>query len=62
MAGKNTEQEHYFVGGMKRDTVNNVEDPKTYFFGVNGRLYSNNGKLSFSSNFLGSALFFAPIS
>ena len=49
MAGKNTEQEHYFVGGMKRDTVNNVEDPKTYFFGVNGRLYSNNGKLSFSS-------------
>lgn len=49
MATKNNEQEHYFIGGMKRDNANQAEDPKTYFFGLNGRLYSDNGKLSFSS-------------
>ncbi len=49
MATKNTHQEHVFTGGMKNGNVNNAEDPKTYFFGLNGRLYSHNGKLSFSS-------------
>lgn len=49
MAKKNTAQVHSFVKGMKRDLVNNQEDEKSYFFGLNGRLYSNNGTLSFSS-------------
>ena len=49
MPTKNTEQEHYFVEGMKQDSINNAESPKSYFFGKNGRLYSYNGKLSFSS-------------
>lgn len=49
MATKNTEQEHFFINGMKVDNVNNAKDSKSYFFGWNGRLYSKNGKIAFSS-------------
>lgn len=49
MPTKNSEQEHFFVEGMRSDNVNNAESPKSFFFGLNGRLYSYNGKLSFSS-------------
>lgn len=49
MPTKNSEQEHFFTEGWRIDSVNNAESAKTYFLGFNGRLYSNNGKLSFSS-------------
>lgn len=49
MPTKNSEMEHFFVKGMRSDNINNAENPESYFLGVNGRLYSYNGKLSFSS-------------
>ena len=49
MATKNNQQEHFFFNGMKKDRIQNFEESKTYFFGQNGRLYSHEGVLSFSS-------------
>lgn len=49
MATKNSHQEHFFFEGMKVDNTDNIESSKSFFYGQNGRLYSKNGKLSFSS-------------
>ena len=46
---KNFEELHVFVEGMKTDFENHAEAPKTYEFGLNGRLYSHNGAISYSS-------------
>ena len=45
----NYEQLHLFIEGMKISKEQNIEENKSYEYGLNGRLYSENGKLSFSS-------------
>ena len=45
----NFEQLHLFVEGMKSSREQNAEEPSSYEYGLNGRLYSENGKLSYSS-------------
>lgn len=45
---KNSEVLHSFIEGMKTDFHNNVESNKSFEKGQNGRLYSNNGTISYS--------------
>lgn len=46
---KNFEELHLFVKGMKGDFDNHGEDPQSFQKGINGRLYSKNGTISYSS-------------
>lgn len=45
----NFEQLHVFIEGMKNSRESHAEENKSYEYGLNGRLYSNNGVLSYSS-------------
>lgn len=40
---------HTFIKGFRNDNENHAESEQSYVHGENGRLYSHNGKLSFSS-------------
>ena len=46
---KNFEELHMFMEGMKSDFDNHAETPKTYEYGLNGRLYNHKGTISYSS-------------
>ena len=43
---KNFEELHMFMEGMKSDFDNHAETPKTYEYGLNGRLYNHKGTIS----------------
>lgn len=45
----NFEHLHLFLEGMKISREQHAEENKSYEYGLNGRLYSRNGKLSYSS-------------
>lgn len=45
----NFEQLHLFVEGMKNSRVQEAEENNSYEYGLNGRLYSKDGKLAYSS-------------
>ena len=45
----NFEHLHLFVEGMKNTREQHAEESQSYEYGLNGRLYSHNGKLSYSS-------------
>lgn len=45
----NFDKIHLFVEGMKQTLNQNIESDKSYEYGLNGRLHSENGKLSYSS-------------
>jgi hypothetical protein len=46
---KNTQILHLFLEGMKSGKNNNVESTNSFHKGVNGRLYSKNGTIAYSS-------------
>ena len=46
---KNFEELHLFIEGMKSDFDNHAETPKTYEYGLNGRLYNHKGTIAYSS-------------
>lgn len=45
----NNEELHLFIEGMKNSRENHAEENKSFEYGLNGRLHSRNGKLSYSS-------------
>jgi len=45
----NFDQLHLFVEGMKNSRVQEAEENNSYEYGLNGRLYSKDGKLAYSS-------------
>ena len=45
----NFEHLHLFIEGMKVSRESHAEENKSFEYGLNGRLYSYNGKLAFSS-------------
>lgn len=47
--GKNAKILHQFVNGFQKDLDDNAEKNDSYQEGINGRLYSKNGVLSYSS-------------
>ena len=49
MASSNYNVLHTFVEGLKADFINHAESNNSYQNSLNGRLYSRNGILSFSS-------------
>lgn len=48
-ASINEEQIHNFFKGWRKDFENHLEMPQSYDDGINGRLYSKDGRLSYSS-------------
>lgn len=49
MEGVNYEVLHHFIEGLKGDFAQHSESPNSYQNALNGRLYSHNGVVSFSS-------------
>lgn len=47
--GQNAQILHQFIEGLRQDFDPNAESNKSYQEGINGRLYSNGGTLSYSS-------------
>lgn len=46
---KNNAVTHFFLKGMSADKTPNAESKETYEYGLNGRIYSENGIINYTS-------------